>query len=217
MLVFDFTIFADLLNSFNFGFALVTDSSVTQDGVYIDNLELYREPIIISSYDYDYYPGTSMASPHVAGVAGLVKAQNPNYTHLQIRNAILNTVDYKSSLSGKIVTEGRINAFKAVTYLAPPTNLIAAAFGDGFVTLSWDANNENALTSYKILYTDPSGISSELNVGNVTNYKVSGLINETRYDFYCAGYWKFSNCRSDRRTLFHQGIADQVPQWSRRR
>ena len=66
-----------------------------------------------------------MASPHVAGVAGLVKAQNPNYTHLQIRNAILNTVDYKSSLSGKVVTEGRINAFNAVTYLAPPTNLIA--------------------------------------------------------------------------------------------
>ncbi|MCK5642311.1 MAG: S8 family serine peptidase, partial [Gammaproteobacteria bacterium] len=47
---FDFTIFADLLNSFNFGFALATNSSVTQDGVYIDSLELYREPIIISSY-----------------------------------------------------------------------------------------------------------------------------------------------------------------------
>jgi subtilisin family serine protease len=180
---FDFTIFADLLNSFNFGFALVTDSSVTRDGVYIDNLELYREPIIISSYDYDYYPGTSMASPHVAGVAGLVKAQNPNYTHLQIRNAILNTVDYNSSLSGKVVTEGRVNAFNAVIYLAPPTNLIAEAYGDGFVTLSWDANNEKALTSYEILYTDPSGISSELNVGNVTNYIVSGLINGTRYEF----------------------------------
>jgi len=180
---FNLTAMADLLPGFYFGFGLMSDASVTQDGVYIDNLELYREPIIISSYDYDYYPGTSMASPHVAGVAGLVKAQNPKYTHLQIRNAILNTVDYNSSLSGKVVTEGRVNAFNAVIYLAPPTNLIAEAYGDGFVTLSWDANNEKALTSYEILYTDPSGISSELNVGNVTNYIVSGLINETRYDF----------------------------------
>ncbi len=179
---FDLTAMADVLSGFYFGFGLYSDSSIAQDGVYIDNLELYREPIIISSYDYDYYEGTSMASPYVAGVAGLVKAQNPNYTHFQIRNAILNTVDYNSSLTGKVLTEGRINAFKAVTYLAPPTNL-TSSIGDGSVTLSWDANNEKALTSYDILYTDPSGKSSKLNVGNVTYYKVSGLINGTRYVF----------------------------------
>ncbi len=111
-----------------------------------------------------------------------MKAQNPNYTHFQIQNAILNTVDYKSSLSGKVVTEGRLNAFNAVTYLAPPTNLIAT-FGDGSVTLSWDANNENAMTGYKITYTKPSSTSTYLYVGNVTSYKVSGLSNGTRYNF----------------------------------
>ena len=190
---FNLTAMADVLPGFYFGFGLFSDYSFTRDGVYIDNLELYREPIIISSYDYDYKPGTSMASPHVAGVAGLVKAQNPNYTHLQIRNAILNTVDDNSSLSGKVVTEGRVNAFNAVTYLAPPANLVASDFGNGYVTLRWDANNENALMGYKILYTDPFGIRNELNVGNVTNYIVSGLINETTYEFTVRAVGNFPN------------------------
>ena len=126
---FDFTIAADLLDSFNFGFALKTDSSGTQDGVYIDNLEFYREPVVISSYSYNYWPGTSMASPQVAGVAGLVKAQNPSLTHLEIRDIILSTVDYKSSLSGKVLAEGRVNAFNAVSAAGTPPEPVVTSNG----------------------------------------------------------------------------------------
>ncbi len=179
---FDFTIWADLLNSFNLCFALVTDSSVTQDGVYIDNLELYREPIIISSYDYDYYGGTSMASPHVAGVAGLVKAQNPNYTHLQIRDAIFNTVDSLLSLSGRVATEGRVNAYGAVTYIAPPPNFSATA-QDGAVTLNWNANSESTVTGYIVSYGETIALGTEIDVGNVVTYEISGLTNGITYYF----------------------------------
>ena len=51
-----------------------------------------------------------MATPHVAGLAGLLLSVNPNLTVSQLRNAILNTVDRKASLSGKVSTGGRINA-----------------------------------------------------------------------------------------------------------
>jgi subtilisin family serine protease len=179
---FNLTAMADLLSGFYFGFGLYSDISNTQDGVYIDNLELYREPIIISSYGYDYYPGTSQASPHVAGVAGLVKAQNPNYTHLQIRDAIFNTVDSLSSLSGQISTGGRINAFKAVTYIAPPPNFSASA-GNGSVTLNWNANSESAVTGYIVAYGETTALGTEIDVGDVATYEISGLTNGITYHF----------------------------------
>lgn len=64
---------------------------------------------------YGYMQGTSMAAPYVSGLAGLIKSIRPDLSALQIKYTILNNVDYLSSLSGKILTGGRINAFKALT------------------------------------------------------------------------------------------------------
>ncbi|MCW8863912.1 MAG: S8 family serine peptidase [Colwellia sp.] len=43
------------------------------------------------SQDYAYYNGTSMATPHVAGVAALVWSNNPNCTADDVRSALKNT------------------------------------------------------------------------------------------------------------------------------
>ena len=64
---------------------------------------------------YGYMQGTSMAVPYVTGLAGLIKSLRPDLTALQIKYTILNNVDYISSLAGKVLTGGRINAFKALT------------------------------------------------------------------------------------------------------
>jgi len=109
-----FTEIAEMYDQFYFGFGLTTDTTITSEGVYLDNIILSRSPMVISSYDYAYYNGTSMAAPHVSGVAGLIKALKPQLTNLEIKGAILNSVDARTSLSGKVATGGRLNAYNAL-------------------------------------------------------------------------------------------------------
>ena len=68
---------------------------------------------IINSYDS--FSGTSMATPHVAGAAGLLLAQFPQKTHLQIKQKLMDTVDPLPAFTGKCVSEGRLNIHKALT------------------------------------------------------------------------------------------------------
>ena len=58
---------------------------------------------------YAIYSGTSMATPHVTGAAALYKSFNPGATALQIRDAILFSVEPTESLSDKTIKGGRLN------------------------------------------------------------------------------------------------------------
>jgi len=73
----------------------------------------------IRNNQYFKYPGTSMAAPHVSGVAALVWANHPGKTLPQVKQCILNHVDTKPALTNKVSTNGRLNAFKSV--LCNPT------------------------------------------------------------------------------------------------
>ena len=63
---------------------------------------------------YEEHSGTSMATPFVAGVAGLVLSVEPNLSVKELRGRLLGTVDKLDSLQGKVVTGGRVNAARAV-------------------------------------------------------------------------------------------------------
>ncbi|HYF16103.1 MAG TPA: S8 family peptidase [Phycisphaerales bacterium] len=63
---------------------------------------------------YVYMDGTSMATPHVAGVAALVWSRYPAWTYSQVRSRILSTTRANANLAGRCATAGVVNAFNAV-------------------------------------------------------------------------------------------------------
>jgi len=69
--------------------------------------------------DYGNKSGTSMAAPHVSGVAALLWELMPNLSWQEVRSAILDGVDSIASMQGITVTEGRLNAFEAMKLLDP--------------------------------------------------------------------------------------------------
>ncbi|MCA1614719.1 MAG: S8 family serine peptidase [Acidobacteria bacterium] len=63
---------------------------------------------------YEEHSGTSMATPFVAGVAGLVLSVEPDLSVGELRERLFNSVDKLDALRGKVVTGGRLNAARAV-------------------------------------------------------------------------------------------------------
>ncbi len=64
---------------------------------------------------YAYLSGTSMATPFVSGVAALTYASNSSLSNTGVIAKILAGADILSSLSGKVVSNGRLNAANAVS------------------------------------------------------------------------------------------------------
>jgi serine protease len=63
---------------------------------------------------YATYSGTSMAAPHVAGVAALASSVNPSLGVADLRSLLLDNADPVAALAGKTVTGGRLNAERVV-------------------------------------------------------------------------------------------------------
>ena len=66
------------------------------------------------SNNYGFLSGTSMASPHVAGVVSLLLAENPDLTPVEIKNRLIETIDPIPALADITVSGGRLNAFNAL-------------------------------------------------------------------------------------------------------
>lgn len=101
-------------NRFRLNF--ISDSSDVDDGGHFDNLGVECTSGVPSgTTDYQLLQGTSMATPHVTGVVGLVLAADPSLNVGQIRDAILNTGVPVPALNGVVSTGRRLNAFNAIS------------------------------------------------------------------------------------------------------
>ena len=68
---------------------------------------------------YEYYDGTSMATPHVSAVAALVWSSNPTATNVQIRNALTATSqDLGTAGRDTSYGYGLVQTLSAINYLA---------------------------------------------------------------------------------------------------
>ena len=95
-----------------------TTPPVPMDGVFVDNI---RVTCLASTYsgggasELAYLSGTSMATPHVAGVAALVLSHSPALSTAGVRSALVDTGDVVASLAGTTTSGRRLNAFAAVS------------------------------------------------------------------------------------------------------
>ena len=75
---------------------------------------------------YDWYDGTSMATPHVAGAAALAKAVFPSASPLGLKALLLRTVDAKAALEPWWASGGRLNVGRAVACAGNPQTWVEA-------------------------------------------------------------------------------------------
>ncbi|HEU4388796.1 MAG TPA: S8 family peptidase [Blastocatellia bacterium] len=66
--------------------------------------------------EYRELSGTSMAAPHVTGVAVLLRSIEPSLTPTEIRQRLIVTADPVPELGGYCISSGRVNAFNALTW-----------------------------------------------------------------------------------------------------
>lgn len=102
----------------------------------------------VPSNGYDSsWSGTSMATPLVSGLAGLLKAKHPIWTAAQIMFQICGTADNVDGLNPAFAGKmgyGRINAGRALTE-TPPAPLPEFAFGSVIIDDASGGNNNGIL------------------------------------------------------------------------
>jgi hypothetical protein len=127
---------------------------------------------------YRSYSGTSMATPHVAGVAGLIATKYPEATNEQIKARLLNSVDPVPAFADKMVSGGRLNAANA---LEDDTAAPAPAYNFGpapdgvtatSVRLQWTASGDDCwngqASGYRLRVADRPIVDGAASEGQIS-------------------------------------------------
>lgn len=110
---------------------------------------------------YESWSGTSMAVPHVSGLAALLWSANSNLTFSQVKSIILSTGDSIASLAGKTLTGKRINAARALQSVAGVETQILGLADDPSPVKSktWNWYVLNSIAQFRYLVDqNPAGL-----------------------------------------------------------
>jgi subtilisin family serine protease len=138
---------------------------------------------------YGSASGTSMATPHVTGVAALLFGKYPTWTYAQVKARILSTARPIAALAGKTATGATLDAGAALAPIvsqppAAPSGLAGTAPTYDQVNLTWtdNANTESGFRIDRCLDSACANLVKTITVGpNVTAYSDTGLIGGMTY------------------------------------
>ncbi|MFO8066035.1 MAG: S8 family serine peptidase [Bacteroidales bacterium] len=166
----------------------------------------------LNGNSYGYYQGTSMACPHVSGVAALILSNV--YGELgsaDVADILINTVDNHYDANPGYIGQlgsGRLNAHTAVVFsdqflLMPsnPSNVTAEGVSDSEINLSWTLNEDNNNVVLAFSSTGEFGIPVE-----GTNYSVDDYIDGGGQVLYVGNGEAFSHSGLNAATLHYYKI-----------
>ncbi len=148
--------------------------------------------IFAPALNYDTWSGTSMATPHVSGVAALVFSADPSLTNVDVRSILQNSAeDLGAPGKDDYYGYGLVDAEAAVALATggggsindttPPaqvTGLTASVISSSQIDLAWDANSESDLSHYNV-YRDGVLIAQP----TTNSFSDTGLSASTTYTY----------------------------------
>ncbi len=169
-----------LTSSFRYRFRWVTDGSDNNYfGCAVDDVSVLRSDLSDGSDNkYAFKAGTSMAAPHVAGAVALAWGYSPSSSVSEIVNAVVNSGDPLSSLSGKTVSGKRLNAYKALSSLLVPSVTSLGAYRDSSksVAIGSGAWLTGSLSPYFAWTSTGSAVSYNVNVDRSASFAQFGPV-----------------------------------------
>ena len=151
-------------------------------------VDLFAPGVSITSLDaanpagYLTMSGTSMAAPHVAGVAALYLGENPSATPDQVTTAILGAAEHAVQGAGATTTTDLLSS-----NVLPPLGVASGLRITGATTTSlsvaWDPPPVGAAAqTYQLAYRSVGGIWSTTAPTTATSATLGGLVPSTTYE-----------------------------------